>query len=59
MPEKSDLDLKNLDRRVAARMVRKGQLSEKELEKALKQLPDVETKGEVVDTFLDDDDFED
>lgn len=36
----SDIDVTKLDRRVLARMLRKGALTEKELEKGLKVLPD-------------------
>lgn len=54
--EKTDLDLKNLDNRVAARMVRRGQLSEKELEKAYKQLADSAEKAQPVETLLTEDD---
>jgi hypothetical protein len=50
-----DIDLKEVDRRLVARMVRKGDVSEREVEKALKQLPDVAEKAAPVDTKLDTD----
>ena len=50
-----EIDLKEVDRRLVARMVRKGDVSEREVEKALKQLPDVADKAEPVDTKLDSD----
>jgi len=48
-----EIDLKEVDRRLVARMVRKGDVSEREVEKALKQLPDVADKAALVDTKLD------
>jgi hypothetical protein len=47
-----EIDLKEVDRRLVARMVRKGDVSEREVEKALKQLPDVADKAAPVDTKL-------
>lgn len=54
--EKTDIDPKTLDRRVAARLVRRGVISEKELEKAVRTLPDVADKAEPVETQIDDED---
>jgi hypothetical protein len=48
-----EIDLKEVDRRLVARMVRKGDVSEREVEKALKQLRDVADKAAPVDTKLD------
>jgi hypothetical protein len=48
-----EIDLKEMDRRLVARLVRKGDVSEREVEKALKQLPDVADKAALVDTKLD------
>jgi hypothetical protein len=47
-----EIDLKEVDRRLVARMIRKGEVSEREVEKALKQLPDVADKAAPVDTKL-------
>jgi hypothetical protein len=46
------IDPKDIDRRLVPRMIRKGELSEREVEKALKQLPDVADKAAPVDTSL-------
>lgn len=40
------IDLSKLDRRVAERMIRNGQLSSEEWEKHLSQLPDTADKAE-------------
>ena len=37
----TETDLAQMDRRVAARLIRKGALSEKDVEKALKTLPNL------------------
>jgi hypothetical protein len=47
-----EIDLKKVDRRLLARMVRRGEVSEREVEKALKQLPDVADQAAPVDTRL-------
>lgn len=54
--EKQELDLKTLDRRVAARLVRRGVVTEKELEKVYKTLPDSADKGEPVESQIDESD---
>ncbi len=62
-----EIDLKNADRRLVARMVRRGSVGEKELEKALKTLPDLADKAAAVETafeenaagFADEDEDED
>ncbi len=46
----SDIDVTKMDRRVLARLVRKGTLTEKELEKALKALPDRAADAAPIDT---------
>jgi hypothetical protein len=43
-----ELDLKTMDRRLVDRLVRRGEISEKDLEKALKQLPDQTEEAEAV-----------
>jgi hypothetical protein len=48
----NDTEPKDIDRRLVARMVRKGELSEREVEKSLKQLPDVADKAQPVETAL-------
>jgi len=55
MAEKTDIDPKTLDRRLAARLVRRGIITEKELERSVKQLPDMADKAEPVATALDND----
>ena len=56
----NDTDYRSMDRRVAARMVRKGLLSDKELEKGLKGLPDLADKALPVETvFEETSDFDD
>jgi len=50
-----EIDLKTMDRRLVTRLIRKGALGEREVEKALKQLPDVADKAAPVDTRLDSD----
>ncbi len=40
------IDLKTLDRRIAERMIRNGQLSEEEWKKALEELPDLSEQAE-------------
>jgi hypothetical protein len=47
-----EIDLRDIDRRLVPRMIRKGELSEREVEKALKQLPDVAANAAPVDTEL-------
>ena len=47
-----ELDLKNMDRRLVDRMVRRGEISEKELEKVLKQLPDLANEAAPVEAKL-------
>ncbi|HUB09542.1 MAG TPA: hypothetical protein VMB50_21235 [Myxococcales bacterium] len=46
----TDVDLTKLDRRVLARMLRKGTITEKELEKALKALPDQADAAKSIET---------
>jgi len=53
MADKPEIDPKALDRRLAARLVRRGVLSEKELEKSIRTLPDAADKARPVDTQLD------
>jgi hypothetical protein len=53
--EKLDIDPKTLDRRIAARLVRRGMVTEKELEKAYKGLPDAADKAVPIEVELDDD----
>jgi hypothetical protein len=50
-----EIDPKTIDRRLVTRMIRKGELSEREVEKSLKQLPDVADKAAPVDTRLEPD----
>jgi len=47
-----ELDLTRMDRRLVDRLVRRGEVSEKELEKALKQLPDTAAEGVAMDAKL-------
>jgi len=47
-----ELDLKTMDRRLVDRLVRRGEVSEKELEKTLKQLPDVAEEGAAFESKL-------
>ena len=47
MPE---LDLKNLDRRIADRLIKKGLLDEKDWEKHLATLPDTAEQAEPIAT---------
>ncbi len=49
-----ELDLKTMDRRLVDRLVRRGEVSEKELEKTLKQLPDVAEEGAAFESKLED-----
>jgi hypothetical protein len=56
MAEKLEIDPKTLDRRLAARLVRRGVITEKELEKSVRTLPDSADKGKSVDTQLDTED---
>jgi hypothetical protein len=44
------LDIPKVDRRVIARMVRKNEVQEREVEKSLKALPDVADKATTVET---------
>jgi hypothetical protein len=53
MAEKLEIDPKTLDRRLAARLVRRGVITEKELEKSVRTLPDMADKAKPVDTILD------
>jgi hypothetical protein len=55
MAEKFEIDPKTLDRRMAARLVRRGVITEKELEKSVRTLPDMADKGKSVDTVLESD----
>ncbi len=48
----SDLDIPKTDRRVVARMIRKNQVLEREVEKALKALPDLADKAAPVETIF-------
>ena len=49
-----EFDLKSMDRRLVDRLVRRGEVSEKELEKLLKQLPDVAEEGAPFESKLED-----
>lgn len=46
------IDLDNLDRRIAERMIRNGQLDENEWKKHLEALPDVEKEAEPFEAEL-------
>lgn len=46
------IDLKNLDRRIAERMLRKGQITQAEWDAHLKALPDVADAGAPIETEL-------
>jgi len=46
------IDLKTLDRRIAERMIRKGQITQAEWDAHLKALPDVEESGAPIETEL-------
>ncbi|MHB8419442.1 MAG: hypothetical protein ACYDCL_15310 [Myxococcales bacterium] len=48
----SDIDVTQEDRRVMARMLRKGTLTEKELEKGLKALPDRAAAAQPIETVF-------
>lgn len=50
MPQ--ELDIRNMDRRILDRLVRRGEVSEKEVEKVLKQLPDAAEEAAEVDSKL-------
>jgi hypothetical protein len=56
--EKQEIDFKNLDRRVAARLMRRGIVNDKDLEKAARALPDSAEKCEPVETQLEDDELD-
>ncbi len=45
-------EIKYLDRRTVARYIARGQMSEKDFEKYLKSLPDVEEKSTPVESTL-------
>lgn len=57
----NDVDYRGMDRRVVARMVRKGILNDKEVEKGLKGLPDLAEKALPIETVFEETqgDFED
>jgi nitrogen regulatory protein PII-like uncharacterized protein len=46
----NELDISKMDRRVVARMVRKNQLLERDVEKSLKTLADLGDKAMVIET---------
>lgn len=46
------IDLANLDRRIAERMIRNGQLDEETWKKHLESLPDVEAQAEAFEAEL-------
>jgi hypothetical protein len=46
----TDIDLTQLDRRLVERLVKKGQLSDKEWDKYLKTLPDLADQAEAMET---------
>ncbi|HEY0840792.1 MAG TPA: hypothetical protein VGD74_11440 [Vulgatibacter sp.] len=46
------IDLKNLDRRIAEKMIRSGQITQAEWDKQLASLPDVAEAGEPIETEL-------
>lgn len=46
------IDLQNLDRRIAERMLRNGQITQAEWDAHLKSLPDVADAGAPVETEL-------
>ena len=48
-----DIDIRNMDRRILDRLVRRGEVSEKDVEKALKQLPDAAEESAPVDVKMD------
>ena len=48
----TEIDPKNIDKRIAERHMRMGILEEKAYDKALKTLPDVAEKGMAVDSVL-------
>jgi hypothetical protein len=54
--EKPEIDFKSLDRRVASRLVRRGVITEKELEKAAKTLADSADKATPIESQLTDTD---
>jgi len=47
-----DLDLSKMDRRLVDRLVRRGELGEKELDKFLKSLPDLADEAAQVEAKL-------
>jgi len=47
-----ELDLSKMDRRLVDRLVRRGELGEKELDKFLKQLPDLADEAAQVEAKL-------
>jgi nitrogen regulatory protein PII-like uncharacterized protein len=50
----NETDFSKMDRRVVARMIRKNEVMEREVEKALKTLPDLADKGTVIETVFED-----
>lgn len=46
------IDLSNLDRRLAERLIRKGELAQTEWDKYLETLTDVSEQGEAISTEL-------
>lgn len=48
----SELDLNKIDRRIVERLVKKGQLTDKDYERHLKSLPDLTDEAEPIATEL-------
>ena len=48
-----ELDYRSMDRRILDRLVRRGEVSEKDVEKALKQLPDAAEEAAPVEVKMD------
>jgi hypothetical protein len=46
----TEIEIKHLDRRTQERYVTRGALAQKDLEKHLKSLPDLEAKAEDIET---------
>lgn len=47
-----EIDIRNMDRRILDRLVRRGEISEKDVEKTLKQLPDAAEEAAEVESKL-------
>jgi hypothetical protein len=54
----AEIEIKQLDKRVAQRYVRKGILDERDWEKHLRALPDLEEQALPLDAAMDNDDFD-